>query len=833
MTDSTNLTRVSYTGDGNSTHFPIPFPFYLATDILVQLGGATVTNGYTITGGNGSTGTMVMATAPLPGVNVQVILNPPLTQTVNLVDGTAFPSATLNQVNDRAVQIGLRLQDQINRSIRVPDGDSAPQMLLPAASLRANKALMLDGNGNITTGIPNSQVITTDLLAPFLGLQQTSAEIAAGVTPTNYAYPTGDPRRYGVDTTGQVDCTTAINNALKCYASVILPPGTYLIDGSANSGVITLPPASALGAILGSVFFNITANSGLTDVHHSPFILQNQNQVYGLIINYPNQVVADLQVDILQYPPTFTINPANNAAYGTTCYIHQIICTRSYTFCSVQGVFADCLWENIVSSINLFRGLDFEGANVNMQDTSRIVNCQFEMVGPSSFNGGPVVQWVQANGIGISATTQGANRIDGLMVVNSNVVGGSIGIFAGVSVWIQAVNVGLDSVAQAILVAGVGSQFYGEEIWCSLQQPNYGLRQIPAIRCNLGILRLTNAEISLQTGGAQCAVFIDSGLVELRDIRFFTSRGGFAPAIFNCTGVVKCSGCTVSSTNSANPPRPLAWQDCVIGTSGFGNDTVTFSIDGKSGPIHWQGVLSPSNFNMSTWVGGVPTNWTTSAGTPANYFTNLQPIDGNTGIQIAGNSTGPFTLTYSFTTALDDLYGYFLFQCAIETIDPGGLGPANGFSIILADASGNNLYTVPISWPGSNIESLAIPVGSYYPLSVLLCAPAGSAPGKFVLNFVNASAANLTIRMKNITLWGMATPPEVSGLEYWGGQTSGKPRDISRGNSRLLLRAAAPTAGVWALQDTALNNASPAAGTTEWRCTTAGSPGTWTGLTIP
>lgn len=43
---------------------------------------------------------------------------------------------------------------------------------------------------------------------------RTDAEVAAGVTPTNYAYVPGDVRRYGADPTGTSDSTTAINNAI-------------------------------------------------------------------------------------------------------------------------------------------------------------------------------------------------------------------------------------------------------------------------------------------------------------------------------------------------------------------------------------------------------------------------------------------------------------------------------------------------------------------------------------------------------------------------------------------------------------------------------------------
>src|ERR1700757_861703 len=38
---------------------------------------------------------------------------------------------------------------------------------------------------------------------------QTTAELAAGVTPTNYAYLPGDVRRYGVDLTGAADSYAA------------------------------------------------------------------------------------------------------------------------------------------------------------------------------------------------------------------------------------------------------------------------------------------------------------------------------------------------------------------------------------------------------------------------------------------------------------------------------------------------------------------------------------------------------------------------------------------------------------------------------------------------
>lgn len=84
-----------------------------------------------------------------------------------------------------------------------------------------------------------SQAIIGGLLYP-----RTAAEISAGVTPTNYAYPPGDVRRYGADPTGASDSTTAIQNA--CDQAVQIggiPPyalgGTFLLDGSQKLAIKT------------------------------------------------------------------------------------------------------------------------------------------------------------------------------------------------------------------------------------------------------------------------------------------------------------------------------------------------------------------------------------------------------------------------------------------------------------------------------------------------------------------------------------------------------------------------------------------------------------------
>lgn len=65
--------------------------------------------------------------------------------------------------------------------------------------------------------------------------KRTVAEISAGVTPVNYAYPPGDVRRYGATGDGVTDDTAAIQNAINAVGvagRIFFPIGTFLCAGS-------------------------------------------------------------------------------------------------------------------------------------------------------------------------------------------------------------------------------------------------------------------------------------------------------------------------------------------------------------------------------------------------------------------------------------------------------------------------------------------------------------------------------------------------------------------------------------------------------------------------
>lgn len=623
---------------------------------------------------------------------------------------------------------------------------------------------------------------------------QTSAEAAAGVTPRDYAYPPGVVERYGADPTGAVSSAVAINDALKCGLPAIAD-FTYLLSGTDQ---IRIPAKGILTSRVGRGVFNITANAGSTSVAKAAFTVEPDGELSGFAIHYPEQTARDEVETIIRYPPTFTVGNFGRA--------RDLYVTGAYILCSQQASFAEILLEDIVAYSVLYRGLDISGA-ADMRDTSRAHNVQIVLRGtvPQCDWNGRVQRWCRQNAIGVYARPTGDRRIDGFQLSNFNVIGGSLGYWIGPGAWFQGSSVSADICMQSIDNSG---QLYLDNVWCSVQDNLITAANIPAIRNRDGVLQITGGRVGMQAANAQNAVFIDSGIVDLANVWFSTSRGGFTPCVYNQQGTVKLAGCTVGTTGSTQGQvRALSWQDCVIGDSI--NGAARFSIDGKGAPLSVTGPLSRTmpGFDMAIWSGGLPTGWSTNLRPDqyARYFRDLLPIDGFHGIEVYGASKASFSLSYALQPAVDDLFGYWLLTFGIRVI--GADGPAaSAFDITLGDHSGADVYRLPLSWAGINAEPPGIPTDAYYRFGGLLCSPLGVPPGYLHFNFNFLTATNQRFRIQAPELYAMQPPPECSGSEYFSFQSC-RPRDIQTGPTKLMRRAAIPVApGGWSDGDTVQRN---------------------------
>lgn len=286
MTIGSNTPRVSFNCNGVTTVFPVNLQAYLASDFTVTLTNSTGGEATLVLNSDYSlvpSGTLsptywtltTLGLTPYPTLStLQAFVNPTQVQQAQFVQNQAFPSLTVQTAFDRLTQMVLRLQDQINRSTRAPDGDVNSAMLLPIASARAGGALIFDANGNPVIGVPVTGTISTAVLAPFLGLNQTPAELIAGVTPVNLqANYWDDPRRYGAALDGVTDDTAAIQNWAKVAGNRTFPALTGIVSGpitlSSNTTIRAAKGALVQTAVHDISIFAATgkANIAITGLH--------------------------------------------------------------------------------------------------------------------------------------------------------------------------------------------------------------------------------------------------------------------------------------------------------------------------------------------------------------------------------------------------------------------------------------------------------------------------------------------------------------------------------------------------------------------------------------
>ena len=180
MAVSSTTTTVSYTGDGSTTSFAVSFPFQgtgataelLVIERVIATGVETVksySTHYTVTGGNGSTGTVVFGSAPADTVQIHIRRNTTRTQTVDYTANDPFPADTHELALDRLAMATHEIQEELDRSFKVSrtNAITTPEFV-DNASARASKLLGFSSDGNTleaTTGRVNSASVSTSTVS--------------------------------------------------------------------------------------------------------------------------------------------------------------------------------------------------------------------------------------------------------------------------------------------------------------------------------------------------------------------------------------------------------------------------------------------------------------------------------------------------------------------------------------------------------------------------------------------------------------------------------------------------------------------------------------------
>ncbi|WP_257827905.1 hypothetical protein [Burkholderia glumae] len=156
MTVASDVQDVTYTTDGSTVNFPIPFYFladaHIDASLIAADGAATelfVGSDFTLSGaGDPDGGTLTTLTVRPAGLKLRIFRNVPVTQETQYQQNDAFPAKTTEKALDKLTMIDQQHAASIGRALQVPITDIAPNTLLPKATDRANKALGFDSIGN-------------------------------------------------------------------------------------------------------------------------------------------------------------------------------------------------------------------------------------------------------------------------------------------------------------------------------------------------------------------------------------------------------------------------------------------------------------------------------------------------------------------------------------------------------------------------------------------------------------------------------------------------------------------------------------------------------------
>ena len=256
-----NSPRISYTvANGvTQTTFAVPFEFFDNTDLNVYINGTlqTITTNYTVSGGDGSTGSVSMSvTGGASGSSVVITRDITLERTTDFPVSGAFNIVALNTELDRLVAIAADLEDQANRALQLTDFDAAVSLVLPDVDTRKGKTLAFNAStGAVEAGPSITDVQTVSAASTDIALL---ADIQDGTIATN-AITTLAPIQSDLAALGPISANiTTVAGVAPNVSTVAGISGNVSTVAGDSTHIQTLGPISGDITTVASVASNVT-----------------------------------------------------------------------------------------------------------------------------------------------------------------------------------------------------------------------------------------------------------------------------------------------------------------------------------------------------------------------------------------------------------------------------------------------------------------------------------------------------------------------------------------------------------------------------------------------
>jgi hypothetical protein len=150
-----NVTRrVVYAASGTGP-YNFTFEILAAGDVAVYRDDTllTLTTDYTVTINSNGTGYVTLTASPTGATQIAIVGNRTIQRTTDFTTGGDFFANTVNDELDQQTIFAQQNAEGLQRALIAPQTDPTTiDMTLPRASVRANKTLAFDANGDPTTG---------------------------------------------------------------------------------------------------------------------------------------------------------------------------------------------------------------------------------------------------------------------------------------------------------------------------------------------------------------------------------------------------------------------------------------------------------------------------------------------------------------------------------------------------------------------------------------------------------------------------------------------------------------------------------------------------------
>ena len=215
---SNNNPRVEYSvASGSSqTVFTVPFDFFEDSDVTIYVNGSLKTLGsdYTLSGGDGSTGTATFLSSVSGPATVVVARHVSLERVTDFVAGQEISRAALNTQLDTIVAQIADLDDKVDRTLHITDYEVNPGTALPSIDARKGRVIAFNSNtGAIEAGPTSNDIATIATNIPTILQAPTNAANAAASASAAAASETAAAASETAASTSETNAATSASTA--------------------------------------------------------------------------------------------------------------------------------------------------------------------------------------------------------------------------------------------------------------------------------------------------------------------------------------------------------------------------------------------------------------------------------------------------------------------------------------------------------------------------------------------------------------------------------------------------------------------------------------------